>query len=240
MGLDARLRLARLYLCTDAREKHGDLADFLAAAFMGGVDIVQIRQKDMKPEAELEALEIARNAAMKHQGIVCVNDSAKLAGQFHADMLHLGQTDGGAGPARKHLHRWAILGRSTHSPGQFDQAARDPDVDYSCVGPVYATSTKPDYEPVGLELVRYAARRAPVADIKSKPWFAIGGISFDNIDAVIEAGARRVCVVRAITEASEPQAAADRISSRLRAAWKADPAMERYVFQALSEPGRKF
>ena len=196
MGLDARLRLARLYLCTDAREKQGDLADFLAAAFMGGVDIVQIRQKDMKPEAELEALEIARDAAMKHQGIVCVNDSAKLAGRFHADMLHLGQTDGDSAPARKHLHRWAILGRSTHSPGQFDQGVRDQDVDYLCVGPVYATSTKPDYEPVGLELVRYAAQAAPVAQIESKPWFAIGGISLDNIDAVIEAGARRVCVVR--------------------------------------------
>jgi thiamine-phosphate pyrophosphorylase len=237
MGLDARLRLARLYLCTDAREKQGDLADFLAAAFMGGVDIVQIRQKDMKPEAELKALEIARNAAMKHQGIVCVNDSAKLAGQFHADMLHLGQTDGEAGPARKHLHRWAILGRSTHSPGQFDQAARDPDVDYSCVGPVYATSTKPDYEPVGLDLVRYAAQAAPVSEIESKPWFAIGGISLDNLDAVIEAGARRVCVVRAITQASDPQDAAHQLRRKLQAAWKADPAMDRYIAQALSGLG---
>jgi thiamine-phosphate pyrophosphorylase len=72
--------------------------------------------------------------------------------------------------------------------------------------------------------------------IKSKPWFAIGGISLDNLDAVIEAGARRACVVRAITQASDPQEAAHRLSSRLRAAWKADPAMERYAFQALSAP----
>ena len=105
----------------------------------------------------------------------------------------------------------------------------------SALDPCTPRPPNPDYEPVGLDLVRYAARKAPVAVVKSKPWFAIGGISLDNLDAVIEAGARRVCVVRAITEASDPQAAADRLSSRLRAAWKADPAMERYVFQALSE-----
>jgi thiamine-phosphate pyrophosphorylase len=236
MGLEARLRLARLYLCTDAREKQGDLGSFLQAIFAGGVDIVQIRQKDMKPEAELAALEIARQAAGPHQGIVCVNDSPELAGRFQADMLHLGQADGSAAQARKYLHRWALIGRSTHSPRQTDKAIKDPNVDYFCVGPVYATSTKPDYEPVGLDLVRYAARRARVARITSRPWFAIGGISMNNIDAVIEAGARRVCVVRAITQASDPQEAAQRLSSRLRAAWKADPSMERYTFQALYEP----
>ena len=238
MGLEARLRLARLYLCTDAREKQGELESFLQAALAGGVDIVQIRQKDMKPKAELAALEIARQVAGPTQCIVCVNDSPQLAGRFQADMLHLGQTDGSSTRARRYLHPWALLGRSTHAPGQTDKAIKDRNVDYFCVGPVYATSTKPDYEPVGLDLVRYAARKAPVAVVKSKPWFAIGGISLDNLDAVIEAGARRVCVVRAITEASDPQAAADRLSSRLRAAWKADAAMERYVFQALSEPGR--
>ena len=237
MGLDARLRLARVYLCTDAREKQGDLEAFLSAAFAGGVDVVQIRQKGMAPEAELEALEIARRAAAPYQGIVCVNDSAELAGRFHADMLHLGQTDGASAPARRHLHRWAIVGRSTHAPAQTDAAIKDPGVDYFCAGPVYATSTKPDYEPVGLDLVRYAARVAPVGRIDAKPWFAIGGISPANLDEVIEAGARRVCVVRAITEATDPQAAADHLQSRLRAAWKADPTMERYAFQALSGTG---
>ena len=140
-------------------------------------------------------------------------------------------------PARRHLHQWAILGRSTHAPAQTDAAIKDPDVDYFCAGPVYATSTKPDYEPVGLDLVRYAAKVAPVGRIDAKPWFAIGGISPANLDDVIEAGARRVCVVRAITEASDPQAAADRLQTRLRAAWKADPTMERYIFQALSGAG---
>jgi thiamine-phosphate pyrophosphorylase len=234
MGLEARLRLARLYLCTDAREKQGDLESFLRAAFAGGVDIVQIRQKGMKPEAELAALEIARQAAAPYQAIVCVNDSADLAGRFQADMLHLGQTDGSAARARRYLHRWALLGRSTHTPRQTDKAIKDGGFDYFCVGPVYATPTKPDYEPAGLELVRYAAKKAPVASIQAKPWFAIGGISLDNIDDVIEAGARRVCVVRAITQASDPHDAAHALNSRLRAAWKADPEMERYTFQALS------
>jgi thiamine-phosphate pyrophosphorylase len=239
MSLDARLRLARLYLCTDSRQKQGDLADFLAAAFAGGVDIVQIRQKGMQQDEELAALELARRAAEPYQGIVCVNDSAELAGEFKADMLHLGQRDGSASAARKSLHRWAIIGRSTHEPRQADRAIRDRDVDYFCVGPVYATPTKPDAEPVGLDLVRYAARKAPVSEITSKPWFATGGISRDNIDEVIEAGARRVCVVRAITEAADPERAARELHTRLQAAWHADPAMQSYVFQAAAGAGQR-
>jgi thiamine-phosphate pyrophosphorylase len=232
MGLLARLRLARLYLCTDARERQGDLEAFLSAAFAGGVDMVQIRQKGMGRKRELAALEVAREAAAPHQGIVCVNDSADLAGRFQADMLHLGQSDGKAVDARRRLHRWALIGRSTHSRRQTDRAIDDPDVDYFCVGPVFATPTKPEYEPVGLDLVRYAARTAPVATIESKPWFAIGGISSNNIDDVIEAGARRVVVVRAITQASDPERAARELRDKLQAAWRADPELERYSFQA--------
>jgi thiamine-phosphate pyrophosphorylase len=239
MALDTRLRLARLYLCTDARERQGDLADFLAAAFTGGVDIVQIRQKSMAPEAELAALEVARRAAAPHSGIVCVNDSAELAGRFSADMLHLGQTDGKAAKARKQLHDWALVGRSTHDPKQTDQAIGDEAVDYFCVGPVYATPTKPEYRPAGLELVRYAAQRAPVFALESKPWFAIGGISLANLDEVIEAGARRVCVVRAITEASDPAEAARRLRAKLADAWQADPASEKYTLSAAGGLGSR-
>jgi thiamine-phosphate pyrophosphorylase len=239
MSLDARLRLARLYVCTDAREKQGDLADFLAAAFAGGVDIVQIRQKGMAPEQELAALELARRAAEPYQGIVCVNDSPELAGRFASDMLHLGQQDGSASTARELLHQWAVIGRSTHERRQVDRAVRDRDVDYFCVGPIYPTPTKPDAEPVGLDLVRYAAGKAPVAEISSKPWFAIGGISRENIDEVIEAGARRVCVVRAITQAADPERAARELHTRLQAAWHADPAMQSYVFQAAAGVGQK-
>ena len=123
MSLASRLRASRLYLCTDARERQGDLADFLRAAFAGGVDVVQIRQKDMARDAELAALEVARSAAVATSGIVCVNDSPRIAKAFAADMLHLGQTDGSARKARRSLHEWALVGRSTHTPEQADEAA---------------------------------------------------------------------------------------------------------------------
>ncbi len=237
LGLDTRLRLARLYLCTDARAQQGDLGDFLDAAFAGGVDIVQIRQKGMRPEAELEALEVARAVAARYQGLVCVNDSPELAGRFGADMLHLGQTDPSSPDARRHLHPWALVGRSTHSPHQTDRAIADELASYFCVGPVYATATKPDYEPVGLDLIRYASRVALASDSAKKPWFAIGGINSGNLDEVIEAGARRVCVVRPITQASDPQQAAQRLSDRLHEAWRDDPKMETYSLAALAGLG---
>lgn len=232
MSLASRLRASRLYLCTDARERQGDLAAFLRAAFAGGVDIVQIRQKNMPREAELAALEVARSAAVGTQAIVCVNDSPRLAQAFAADMLHLGQTDGSARHARRSLHRWALVGRSTHTPEQTDDAAADPDVSYFAVGPVHATPTKPDYVPVGLDLVRHAARVAPVADVTSKPWFAIGGLDAGNLDQVVEAGARRVVVVRAITEAPDPEAAARVLKDRLREVWASDPALASYALRS--------
>ena len=149
-------------------------------------------------------------------------------------MLHLGQTDGPSGPARRQLHPWALLGRSTHSPEQVDEALADPDVELPHRRTVYATSIKPDFPPVGLELVRYAAKVAPVTDVSSKPWFAIGGISADNLDELIEAGARRVWVVRPITQAADPEAAAGELRRRLQAAWNADPGMDRYIQRALA------
>lgn len=232
MSLAHRLRASRLYLCTDARERQGDLADFLRAAFAGGVDVVQIRQKNMDRDAELAALEVARSAAVATSGIVCVNDSPRVAKAFAADLLHLGQTDGSARRARRSLHEWALVGRSTHTPEQADEAVADPDVGYFAVGPVHATPTKPDYVPVGLDLVRHAARVAPVADVAAKPWFAIGGLDAGNLDQVIEAGARRVVVVRAITQASDPEAAARVLKDRLRQAWSDDPALASYALRS--------
>ena len=227
MGLQARLRLARLYLCTDARTERGDLAEFCEAAFAGGVDILQIRQKDMEADEELEALQVARRAAERHQALVCVNDSPSLAERFSADVLHLGPDrrvlpPGAPAPAPVG-HDRSLHPRSRRRP---TEALADDDADYFCVGPVYATSTKPDYEPVGLDLVRYAARVAPPHDLAAKPWFAIGGIDEGNLDDVLAAGARRVCVVRVITLADDPEAAARSLSTRLREAWRADPAME--------------
>ncbi len=239
MGLDARLRLAKLYLITDARTRQGDLADFLRAAFAGGVDIVQIREKGLAPEAELEVLELARAAAQPQQAIVCVNDSAALAGRFHADMLHLGQTDGPSAPARAPLHPGALRGRSTHGADEVDAAVADLEVDYLTVGPVHATSLNPAYPPAGFDPVRHAARVAPPFTITAKPWFAVGGIGASTLDAVIDAGARRVVVVSAVTLAADPQDAAAQLKRRLQEAWDAEPATERYTMQALAGAGSR-
>lgn len=236
MGLDARMRLGRLYLCTDARTEQGDLEDFLHAVFAGGVDVVQIRQKGMAPADELAALTLARKVASSYQGLVAVNDSAGLAGEFRADVLHLGQTDGRAAAARPQLHRWAHIGRSTHDRVQVRTALREGDVDYFCVGPVYSTPTKPDYAPVGVELVRYATEHAPTDDVDAKPWWAIGGIDLTTIADVVEAGARRVVVVRALTEARDPQVAAEALNAPLVEAWTT-PAMQAYTMAALAGTG---
>ena len=229
MGLDVRLKTARLYLVTDIRSDTKDFGNFVEAAFAGGVDVLQVRQKGLDEEQELEALELARTIAYHYQGLVVVNDSPTLARKFSADVLHLGQADEQPRLARTFLHQWALIGQSTHSEKQARAALENPEVNYFCVGPVYATSTKPDYEPVGTELVRAAATIAPPGDPDSKPWFAIGGINADNLDEVLAAGARRVVVARAITRAADAEAAAAELSGRLRQAWNDDPAMQDYL-----------
>lgn len=229
MGLDARLRTAKLYLCTDARREQGDFGDFVDAAFAGGVDVLQVRDKNLEPDEELDALELARTIAYHYNGLVVVNDSPVQAKKFNADVLHLGQDDDKPKMARKFLHQWALIGSSTHSEKQAKRALDDPDVNYFCVGPVYATPTKPDYRPVGLDLVEYAATIAKPGDPKGKPWFAIGGINADNLDDVLAAGARRIVVVRAITESDDPEGAARRLADRIAEQWQRDPAMQLYL-----------
>ena len=171
MGLDAG-RLARLYLCTDARERQGDLGGLPHRGLCGWCG--HRPDPAERDEAQSRACRLGGGATCSgpYQAVVCVNDSAELAGRFSADMLHLGQRDGEASVARRPLHRWALIGRSTHSTEQADQAIADADVDYFCVGPIFATPTKPDDAPAGLSLVRYAADRAPVPTMDAKPWLA--------------------------------------------------------------------
>lgn len=237
LGLGARLRLAKLYLCTDARTETGDLPEFLEAVLHGGVDIVQIWQPGLDPEVELAALETARTAAQRYQALVVVNDSVELAGRFGADVVHLGPSGRPTAAARRTLDRYTLIGRSSHSTAEIDEAVADPDADYFSFGPIYPTSTIPDAQPVGLDLVRHAARVAPIADVATKPWFAIGGIGPATIDDVIESGARRVAVVSAITQADDPGAAARSLGDRLRRAWREDPAMESYALAATAWTG---
>lgn len=205
-----RLADARLYLCTDARERQGDLEDFLDAALGGGVDIVQLRQKGLEAAQEMAYLEVFSAVAARHGALVSVNDRADVARAVGADVLHLGQDDLPLPVARAIVDPQTLLGCSTHSQAQVDDALSQPDLDYFCVGPTWPTPTKPGRPAPGLELTRYAAGRAA-----ERPWFAIGGIDLRTLDEVLEAGARRVVVVRAITEASDPAAATTELARRL-------------------------
>ncbi|MFE2722958.1 thiamine phosphate synthase [Kitasatospora sp. NPDC059327] len=207
-----RLADARLYLCTDARRERGDLAEFLDAALAGGVDIVQLRDKGLEAKQELAALEVFADACRRHGKLLAVNDRADVAHAARPDVLHLGQDDLPVPAARAILGEDVLIGRSCHAESEVDAAVAEPGVDYFCTGPVWPTPTKPGRHAPGLGLVSYAAGRTT-----DRPWFAIGGIDLDNLDEVLAAGASRVVVVRAITAADDPEAAAAAFARRLRA-----------------------
>ncbi|MFE6911647.1 thiamine phosphate synthase [Streptomyces erythrochromogenes] len=203
---------ARLYLCTDARKRQGDLPEFLDAVLAGGVDIVQLRDKGMEAGEELEHLQVFAEAARRHGRLLAVNDRADVAHAIGSDVLHLGQGDIPVPAARAILGGQVLIGRSCHAEDEVAAAAAEPGVDYFCTGPCWPTPTKPGRHAPGLDLVRYAASLE-----QDRPWFAIGGIDATNLDEVLDAGATRVVVVRAITEASDPGAAATDLAKRVRA-----------------------
>jgi thiamine-phosphate pyrophosphorylase len=205
-----RLARARLYLCTDSRRRKGDLTQFLDAALRGGVDVIQLREKGLEAREELALLEIFAEAAVRHGALFAVNDRADVARAAGAPVLHLGQDDLPLEIARAVVGRETLIGLSTHDEAQAAAAAAHPDVDYFCAGPVWPTPTKPGRPAPGLQLVRFAAGLAG-----QRPWFAIGGIDESRLADVVAAGARRVVVVRAITEAEDPELAARRLSALL-------------------------
>jgi thiamine-phosphate pyrophosphorylase len=220
-----RLAAARLYLCTDARREHGDLAEFADAALAGGVDIVQLRDKGsvgeqrfgpLEARDELTACAILADAARRHGALFAVNDRADIARAAGADVLHLGQGDLPVDIARDIVGPDTLIGLSSHDPEQAAAAARGQG-DYFCVGPCWPTPTKPGRAAPGLGLVQAAAQLSSALGT-DKPWFAIGGIDAARLPEVLDAGARRIVVVRAITAASDPRAAADQLKSALAAA----------------------
>jgi thiamine-phosphate pyrophosphorylase len=228
-----RLRTARLYFVCEARPGGEDPEALLRAALNGGVDIVQLREK------ELDRAEIERSAATCrrvcdiYSALFIVNDDPDLARSCDADGVHLGQDDMPVEEARDLLGPDAIIGLSTHSkeqiaaaggvPDQADQgrsergvlrtrASEDADMrrsgaspDYMSVGPIWETPTKAGRPAVGLDLVSHAAEHA------TRPFFGIGGIDSSNAEQVVRAGARRLCVVRAIRDAADPTAAAEEL-----------------------------
>jgi thiamine-phosphate pyrophosphorylase len=216
-----RLTTASLYLCTDARRERGDLAEFADAALAGGVDLIQLRDKGSPGEQkfgpleardELAVLEVLADAARRHNALLAVNDRADIARAARADVLHLGQDDLPLPVARDIIGPGPVIGRSTHDRAQVDAAVAEA-TDYFCVGPCWPTPTKPGRHAPGLDLVRATGEIGT-----DKPWFAIGGIDEQRLPEVLAAGARRIVVVRAITAADDPGAAARRLKAALSAA----------------------
>ena len=189
----------RLYLIAPARP---GLADLVEAAVRGGVDLVQIREKELPDGELLRALEEAREVTRRLGVPLVVNDRPDLAVLVEADAVHVGQDDLPVAAVRRFR---LPVGLSTHTPAEIDAA----EANYIGVGPVHETPTKEGRPAAGLELVRHAAAHA------RQPWFAIGGIDRTNVEEVLAAGAARIAVVRAIADAPDPETAARELRSAL-------------------------
>jgi len=211
----ARLAAARLYLvCPEgfaqASDTGRELPELVRAAVAGGVDVVQLREKHL-PDDQLVAVAKALRALCERLGaLLIVNDRPLVARQAGADGVHVGQEDMPVAEARDLVGPEMLIGLSTHQREEIDRADAAL-ADYIAVGPVHETPTKPGRAAVGLELVGYAAAHA------RKPAFAIGGLHAGNLGEVLDAGARRAVVLRAIAGAEDPQAAARALREQLDA-----------------------
>jgi thiamine-phosphate pyrophosphorylase len=194
--LQHRLDGARLYLVCDICDDA-----FLDGVLRGGVDIVQLRAKDASDEEIVAAGRRFAARCAAHEALFILNDRPDLVADAGADGVHLGQDDIAVTEARRIVGASAIVGLSTHTPRQI-AASNRPEVDYIGIGPIHATPTKPGRPAVGLELVAEAVARA------AHPFFAIGGIDAANVAMVRDAGAMRIAVVRALTDAADPESAA--------------------------------
>lgn len=206
----------RLYTFVDTAYLRGrDPAVVAQELCAGGADLVQLRAKEATPDTIRRLAE--RLLPITHPagvGLV-INDHPRIALQVGAPFCHLGQEDFFQAGYRMAVQvtgcpKQMRLGLSTHAPEQAERAMRA-EPDYLAVGPVYATPTKPSAPPVTLDYVRWAAAHVTL------PWFAIGGVNLENLDAVLAAGARRICVVSAILNAPDIAAACDAFVQRLRA-----------------------
>jgi thiamine-phosphate pyrophosphorylase len=235
LGADRRTRLAqaRLYLVCDASPGGHELTEILHPAIAGGVQVVQLRDKTLADD-ELAAVAHAAHALCARLGaLLIVNDRPTVARDAGADGVHVGQHDMPLGAVRELVGPDVLIGLSTHAASEIE-AEDATAADYLGVGPVHETPTKPGRPAVGLELVRYAAAYLDGRDHETagwrdanagaqntgargpaKPWFAIGGLNPSNLAEVITSGAQRVAVVRAITEADDPERVARAMRQQL-------------------------
>jgi thiamine-phosphate pyrophosphorylase len=188
----------RLYLCTPDRP---DLADFLGACIGGGVDVVQLRDKELEARPLLDRARIVRDVCGQHGVPFVLNDRPDLALEAAADGVHLGQEDAPVSLARRLLGPDAIVGLSTHGPEDL-AVALSQNATYLSAGPVEPTPTKPGRAGTGLEYVSLASARAEV------PIFVTGGVTPEKVPALVAAGVRHFVVVRHLTQAADPRRAA--------------------------------
>jgi thiamine-phosphate pyrophosphorylase len=199
-----RLQRARLYLVVEAAAE-----PVLEPALRGGVDMVQLRDKQASDDELLRAAAAFRRLCDEHQALFWLNDRPDLVREVGADGVHVGQDDEPVAAVREQVGPDVLIGLSTHSPEQFDAALRS-EADQLSVGPVWETPTKAGRPAAGLDYVRYAAAAGGNA-----PWFAIGGIDAGNVSEVVEVGARRIVVVRAIRDSADPERAAAELRKAL-------------------------
>src|SRR2546421_223296 len=192
-----RLDAALLYLVTPGEPRGGGLDEFLPRVLEAGVDMVQLREKGLEARPLLRLAAVARRRTSEFGALFIVNDRVDLALAAEADGVHVGQEDIPPGEARRQMGPEVLIGLSTHSEEQVLVAS--PEADYIAVGPVLPTPTKPGRPPVGPGLVRFAAGRPG-----RRPFFAIGGVDLLSLPAVLEAGARRGAVGRALTGGDDP------------------------------------
>lgn len=214
MGIATRLRLARLFVIIPDRAPQ--LGELIAASFAGGADIVGLLEEpdaSIPDDSATAGIQEIREAARQTQGLVAYLGPPIRASLLSTDVLVLPDASVSASRVRSRLHPWTQIGRQCTDRNEVDAALGDPGLDFLLVGP-------------GLDNVRHAAARAPQHDPASKPWFAVGGVTPASVAAVTRAGARRVAVGRAITQAADPRAVALHLKDGLRGAWNADPRME--------------
>lgn len=205
-----RLQDKQLYLVTSRNEFDNDdkFLNAIASALKGGVQIVQLREKSENAKKIIELGKRVRELCSLFDAIFIINDRVDIAHIVGADGVHIGQDDLDIDSARHLLGENAIVGVSTHSPEQALKAVED-GADYIGVGPVFETPTKPGRKSVGLEYVEWASENIDI------PWYAIGGINLDNAHEVIECGASRLAVVRAIINAENPEAVSAEFKGKL-------------------------
>lgn len=207
MNPRARIGSCHLYLVCDSRPEL-----LLRAALSGGVDLLQLRDKQLDDDGLIAAARAFRAAADAFDVPFILNDRPDLVAACRADGVHVGQDDLSPAQARAIVGPDSIVGLSTHAPHELDAAMADPDVDYLAAGPVHETPTKAGRPAAGLDYIAYASSRQP-----RQPWFAIGGLDAGNVHAVVERGAERIVVVRAVADADDPEAAARELRARLGA-----------------------